>query len=381
MTTEKAERQSNFELLRIVAMLLIISFHYCYKGGFEFDGFSLNLLTVKTFWLFGEPGVNLFLLITGYFTVNQDFKPKKLASMLSVTLIYHLLTFFAAVRLGRKAPPKKITDWLILFFPTLLNRYWFLTAYFVVYLLSPFFNQFIKTSSKRLFERLLLTLLSLYCVMPTFFGLFYSKTESFLYYNRMIWLCVVYLLGAYIRLYGLSLIADMKRAALTGGGALAFCMTFIVLAARHPRPFAALGVTEPAYFWPPNTIPMVLMSVGLFGCFLHLRLPYSRTVNRLASATAAVYIIHDGYLQGWWWKVVFSNARHQSSPYLLFHILFAALALFFGCTLLELCRQRLQRAVAAPLLRSPLAAGLSRRMRETCAGRILPDITPPPVYP
>ena len=31
-------RQSNFELLRILSMAFIISFHYVLKGGFNFEG-------------------------------------------------------------------------------------------------------------------------------------------------------------------------------------------------------------------------------------------------------------------------------------------------------------------------------------------------------
>ena len=74
----KKERKSNIELLRIVAMLCIISFHYVYKSGYVFENLSVNSFIVKVFWFFGEFGVNLFILITGYFMVNGRFSLKKL---------------------------------------------------------------------------------------------------------------------------------------------------------------------------------------------------------------------------------------------------------------------------------------------------------------
>lgn len=75
---EKIKRKSNIELLRIVSMFLIVSFHYVYKSGYVFDKLNYNSFIVKTFYFFGELGVNLFLLITGYFMVNGKFKFKKL---------------------------------------------------------------------------------------------------------------------------------------------------------------------------------------------------------------------------------------------------------------------------------------------------------------
>lgn len=62
-------RQSNFELLRIFAMLLIILFHYVYNGGFnlETSEFCLNKCVLRTLGFGGKLGVELFVLITGYF--------------------------------------------------------------------------------------------------------------------------------------------------------------------------------------------------------------------------------------------------------------------------------------------------------------------------
>ena len=74
-----AERKSNMELLRIFSMILIITFHYAYKGGFDFGTeLGANMLLIKTCWMFGELGVNLFILTTGYFMVEGKFKWKKL---------------------------------------------------------------------------------------------------------------------------------------------------------------------------------------------------------------------------------------------------------------------------------------------------------------
>ena len=47
------ERKSNFELLRIVATLLIISFHYVFNSGYIFYNLNINSLIIKSFYFLG----------------------------------------------------------------------------------------------------------------------------------------------------------------------------------------------------------------------------------------------------------------------------------------------------------------------------------------
>ena len=77
------ERNSNLELLRIISMLLIIMHHY------SIHGFSPNILYYSSnkyildfLSLEGKLGVNCFILISGYFMINQKFTIKKLLSIL-----------------------------------------------------------------------------------------------------------------------------------------------------------------------------------------------------------------------------------------------------------------------------------------------------------
>ena len=87
----KKERKTNIELLRIIAMILIISFHYVYKSNFTFEELSVNSFIVKVFYMFGELGVNLFILITGYFMVTGKFSVKKLIYLIIEVNLYYLI--------------------------------------------------------------------------------------------------------------------------------------------------------------------------------------------------------------------------------------------------------------------------------------------------
>ena len=69
------ERNSSFELLRLISMLLIVMHHYSLHGGFDYmSTLSLRLYFIQCLNMGGKLGVNLFILISGYFLCKSNFK-------------------------------------------------------------------------------------------------------------------------------------------------------------------------------------------------------------------------------------------------------------------------------------------------------------------
>ena len=65
-------RKSNFELLRIIAMLMIMGSHFACHSGFLFPNSSItvNRLWIQFLTIGGKLGVDIFVLISGYFLIN-----------------------------------------------------------------------------------------------------------------------------------------------------------------------------------------------------------------------------------------------------------------------------------------------------------------------
>ena len=78
-TSEKKPRQLNYEILRILAMLMIVSLHYFSKGGLLSSPISNPIsATGYTVWLleaFCLVAVNVYVLISGYFGVGEGNTP------------------------------------------------------------------------------------------------------------------------------------------------------------------------------------------------------------------------------------------------------------------------------------------------------------------
>ncbi|MEG0408571.1 MAG: acyltransferase family protein [Bacilli bacterium] len=348
------KRESNMELLRIISILLIIIFHCAYKSGFVFEQqFTMNEFIIKSLWMLGELGVNMFVLISGYFMINSKFKWKKLFLLLIEVLFYHFFTIFISLQLGI-FQYTGLRSIFMSFFPIIFNNYWFITAYVIVYVLSPYLNIFIFSLDKITYKKFLFTLLFLYSVIPTLFGVFVNTTEGFLFYNRLIWLLIVYFTGAYIKLYSISFISSFKKSILVILTSFSVLIGSILIIEKLEALFSKFGTTEIAYLWPPNSLPMFFASVGLFGVFMYLKLPYSRIINFLGSTTLGIYLLYDGYLSGWLWHTMFKCTNYQSSKYLIFYIIFSAIVIFTVGVIIDFLRQILEKHIIKKALDSKI---------------------------
>ena len=80
---EPAERRSNLELYRIIAMLFIIAHHYVVHSGLRglesirLDPMSFHSQFILLFGAWGKIGINCFVLITGYFMCTRSISLRK----------------------------------------------------------------------------------------------------------------------------------------------------------------------------------------------------------------------------------------------------------------------------------------------------------------
>ena len=91
MAQEKKTRQANIELLRIVAMLMIIVLHYLDKGEilvlFTRESTAMQIVH-RQIQIFCIVAVNLYVLISGYFLTESRFTIKKMVVLWAQVLFY-----------------------------------------------------------------------------------------------------------------------------------------------------------------------------------------------------------------------------------------------------------------------------------------------------
>lgn len=354
----KKGRMANMELLRIVAMLMIVMLHYLSKGEVLpplTEPLTANGYVAWALECLSLVSVNCYMLISGYFLAEGRFKPGRLAGLWLQVLFYSLLVPAVLTACGvisvRDMGVYRLLQYLL---PVGMIQYWFVTAYVLMYLFSPILNGAVKVMSRRqlgLTVGMLLLFLSIgKSVLPV------RLEMDNLGYDG-VWFICVYLVAAYLRLYGQQEgegPAGRWMRSLRENGAvwyLAACgILFTLLMAVHGiyRTTGALGTYFPVLLG-YNHVLNLLGSIGLFMAFLKLRIPQGRLsvwILRIAPYTFGVYLLHEQVELRFRWPEWLGASAEGSVPRFLLRAFGVVLAVFAAGILADALRAFVFRKAA-----------------------------------
>ena len=356
----KQKRKSNFELLRIIAILLIISFHYVYKSEYNFQELNYNSFIVKMFYFFGELGVNLFVLITGYFLVNGKFSMKKLIKLILEISFYFNASMFLLMLLVKG---NLLIAIKILYYALVINIYWFATAYILLYIISPYLNILIHNMKKGEYQKLLIIAIFIWSIIPTFLVIINNSTEEILYFNRFIWLVIMYLLGAYMRKYSIKIFNKLSNTIIIALSSFLIMILSIFVIYYFKGFFAKIGITEVAFLWHINSFPMLILAVSIFEIFAKIDIGYNKVINKIASTTFGIYLLHDGVLCDKIWAF-FRTKQCLNSKFSILYII-ATTAIIFVCgAIVDLIRQFIEKYTVDKVLDSKVYEKVKNTSKE-----------------
>lgn len=129
-------RNRSLDLLRAVSMFLVLTAHFFGWGGAVnvLQLKDLNYFAVTPIYFLSQIGNTLFFLLTGYFA-SGNVRIRKLVFLHRKTTSYIFTISLVVLLCGLNANigAKYVIKSL---FPILTNRYWFISVYFVLYILS-----------------------------------------------------------------------------------------------------------------------------------------------------------------------------------------------------------------------------------------------------
>ncbi len=327
---KKAGRSSNLELLRILAMIMIIAHHYSVHGGWDIPNqVSYNRIIIQFLSLGGKLGVNCFILITGYFMINSKFDIKKLLKIMGQVLFYSVVIMlffklFKIYNIGIRETAKS-------FFPIIFSKYWFATTYVELYILSPYLNKFINYCTEKEYKRLLIILMIVLSAIPTF-------TNSLPGIDNLPWFIFLYLVGGYIRKYKYNFFDKAKLLLLIFISSYILIMISVVI-----LDVLALKITDfpfdPIFLREMNSLPMFVCSISLFLYFRKLDIGSKKIINNISITTFGIYLIHDNNLiRSYLWEHIAKNNSFYNSKWLSLHAVITISLVFFISMIVESVR-------------------------------------------
>lgn len=342
------KRSSNMEMLRIVAMLMIITYHifchcintqltdlqsilnlnngfYCHRAFYK----RLSLLAVIS--PLGQVGNAIFFLISGYFNGTKKFID---LTNISRKLLYQL--GFAAITLGIlsiivyynvdfsvKLIPFQAFNWMS----------WYIGYYFVVMVIAKLFlNKFLNRLERKDYIMFLIT--SVAIVQFSWSTNLISNLVGGL--EVVITGVFLYSLGAYISKYNpfnnirlcvLFLIVIIINALVVGN--------FLISTLNHILEFdSSLGqkFTQLIPSYANNQIVPLLLGITIFEIFRRIDIKCNKLINFIGASTFMIYLVHDNNLIYSFWNTMdWITPLHENIIEFLFtYLIWMLLTFLFG---------------------------------------------------
>lgn len=265
-------RESNFELLRIVAQYMIVFYHLFFH--FTKDYQDIHPI-FKGIQIPLHIGVVIFILISGYFGIKPSVKGG--VKLLAMTALYYI-----PLELIVNIHNAQIKDIIKDFLFVSLTPYWFVRTYFFLYLLSPMVNNYLDQISKR--ERIVFIIILGY--MAVWMGTIHSDSSLSMGKN-VINFIFIYVIGNTLcklgrTLNNISITSLLLYYSLFNSLIVLFWLLF------HNSLMGSIIWELSFWYSSPFLIGNAIL---LFLVFSKLHFS-SRIVNYCASSVFAIYLIH-----------------------------------------------------------------------------------------
>jgi len=287
----KAVRNPNHELLRLLAIYMIVFIH-ANMYLFHFVGGRLGIVLNGMVNGICNTGVSCFILISGYYGVK--FSIRKFVKMECMMMTYSLLeTAFLCLMAPEQMQGAALLEQLIKsFLPFITRKYWFYSAYVCLLFLSGYLQKFMDCLDREEFKRLLLLLLALFSALPTFFYFELVPDNG----KGLVQMLMVYMIGRYIRMY--------RDTGLPGKAGIVLVLLWALNGISHEVPIQIGGIYH--HLCKDNSITNLIMAVIIFYAFKELRLfrawkdgnggKACKAVNKAAEYVFAVFALNNTFV-------------------------------------------------------------------------------------
>lgn len=336
----KSGRQSNIELLRIIAMLMIICYHiiiHCVNiqisntasierlqnGWFSTPDFYDQLLLLALMMPLGLVGNAIFIMISGYFLADREIDMLKVSKKLISQLFFAAVTlvlassFFIWYSCKSQFLSENMISYIKIQYFNKMS--WFVGYYFIIILIAfMFLNKYLAKLTQRQYVGFLLAIFAV-----TELGWSGKLLDDLASGLRTVFIGVfLYALAGYIKKYDpfkkvrayVFILLIILANVIIG---LSYYNNVIGKIDTYYDTIATQNLTELEFVqsiprYENFSVMVVIIGICLFELARRIRIPSIRPINMIAQATFMIYLIHDNGL-------AYSIWQTQDWPTLLYN--------------------------------------------------------------
>ena len=333
IANREGQRNSSIELLRIIAMFMILMHHFVVHNGY--DELNLPLGPERIFFQLvmaggGKVGVVIFFSISAWFFLDREQTIKsnlKRVWIMERELLFWSLALMMFYLVFDRADlgPKLMVRSLV---PLSTGIWWYATAYAIFLMLLPFLSKGLKVLSREYHLALAATVLVIWGLtsfIPGMIGIndgFFGFIYLFILISAYKWYMEPFTTRQVWLMIG------------TGLG-------FFLLYTCDSITLSLLGYDMGIYITGDWKLPVIMVGFGMFLLFDRVTF-HNRTINRIAQSAFAVYLITDyAASRKLFWVKLFNLQDLYQQPFAILQILGILLTIYAICILIDFARQAL----------------------------------------
>ena len=338
----KKERNSSFEILRILSMFFIILSHILFHTKSLPKLKLLNYFTIinnryifmRIISNFGQLGDIIFIMISGYFSIKRTtFHYQKFILLISQIYFYHYLLLYLSFKLIDKYPniePLQQKKGSIFMPLTSFLGHWFAQQYLILLIFMPYINTGLLSLTQQQYKNFVSLLILCFSIIRPLLNCFEVQTNLFslVLFMKM---CYIYIIGGFLRIND----STNKKLILIIG-----IFSFILIIGLEII-CDNLAIYYREYFWITMQEQISLSIYSIFGIlsgigFIYLVkdfIYFNKVINFISSSIFGIYLIHANkniapFIYNAWFKTSDYNEEYFFAKYFLKTIIIFLVCLF-----------------------------------------------------
>ena len=331
---ETLEHNYGIDALRMLSMFMVVVAHILGRGGILEAAKPLSG-QYKIAWFLEMASycsVNCYALISGYVGIYAKYKYQNII-LLWLRVIFYTVTITLLFSIF-VPDVVSLKDWIKAIFPVTSGYYWYVTAYFALFFFMPILNFAANMMTKSQYKAVVVMLVLVFSFWPTLF-----HKEVFGTSSNAWWLIILYIIGGYIRKYGV--LRGSNPCLMFLGYLFTTALTWQSKLMIESPKLIFLKHMDENYLFNNTSITMLLS--GIFLLLMFERIPIDKgtmkIVKSFSPAAFSVYLIHAHPFV--WRHLLTGRFAYQASlPVFseILSILFTAAAIYVSCSFIDLVR-------------------------------------------
>lgn len=351
---QKIRRNSSVELIKVIAILLIITSHSIPNGGFTVSSgciihlenatHNLQYLILGIVHNFGQIGNDLFVVSSAWYMVDQKkIRTSKILSLILDCFVISVAMLIGFTIAGYKLP---IRFFIMQLFPISFSTHWFLTSYLLFYAISPLLKKALDSMTQKELLAYNCLFVFLYSFMRFVFG------ESVFNYSKIIGFIEIYFIVAYVKKY----LPNVSRKSTFGFSILALGLVgwFAEVLLTNELGLHIGAFSNQVQKWNDFANPcFILISIGAILIAQNHNF-YNHVINYYSSLSLLVYLFHCNiffreYLRYEFFGFIYLKFGYEKV--IIWVLVFAFLSFAFGSVMAILYQKAIQKFVLAIAVR------------------------------